>query len=180
MNRATVGSYGGGGVMCEVPLYFPHPDETEPPWRQPRGKSMASQVNCHTNATRIGWHLWQIDIRFASGLGTWSQSNACHWAAIEKAHRGTSIIRKSPPQRITDRSLGIGLLFIPTGERTLTSEVPLYFSHPDETKVPAASRRPATGPRSRRPISRSFAANPAPCACLFFMVYGLWSMGSSV
>jgi hypothetical protein len=37
----------------------------EPPWRQPRGKSMVSLVNSHTNATRIGWHLWEIDLRFA-------------------------------------------------------------------------------------------------------------------
>ena len=25
-------------------------------------------VNSHTNATRIGWHLWEIDLRFAPGL----------------------------------------------------------------------------------------------------------------
>ena len=41
---------------------------TSPPWRQPRGKSMVSSVNSHTNATRIGWHLWEIDLRFATGL----------------------------------------------------------------------------------------------------------------
>jgi len=41
---------------------------TFPPWRQPRGKSMVSLVNYHTNATRIGWHLWEIDLRFAPGL----------------------------------------------------------------------------------------------------------------
>jgi len=29
---------------------------------------MVSLVNSHTNATRIGWHLWDIDLRFASGL----------------------------------------------------------------------------------------------------------------
>ena len=39
-----------------------------PPWRQPRGKLMVSLVNSHTNATRIGWHLWEIDSRFAHGL----------------------------------------------------------------------------------------------------------------
>ena len=39
-----------------------------PPWRQPRGKSMVSLVNSHTNATRIGWHLWDIDSKFAPGL----------------------------------------------------------------------------------------------------------------
>ena len=39
-----------------------------PPWRQPRGKSMVSSVNSHTNASRIGWHLWEIDFKFAPGL----------------------------------------------------------------------------------------------------------------
>jgi len=29
---------------------------------------MVSSVNFHTNATRIGWHLWGIDLRFAPGL----------------------------------------------------------------------------------------------------------------
>jgi hypothetical protein len=29
---------------------------------------MVSLVNCHANATRIGWHLLEIDLRFASGL----------------------------------------------------------------------------------------------------------------
>ena len=44
-------------------------------WRQPRGKTIVSLVNSHTNATRIGWHLWEIDLRFAPGLPpgwTWS------------------------------------------------------------------------------------------------------------
>ena len=41
---------------------------TAPPWRQPIGKSMVSSVDSHTNATRIGWHLWEIDLRFATGL----------------------------------------------------------------------------------------------------------------
>ena len=40
----------------------------KPPWRQPRGKLVVSLVNYHTNATRIGWHLWEIDLRFAPGL----------------------------------------------------------------------------------------------------------------
>ena len=39
-----------------------------PPWRQPKAKSMISLVNSHTNATRIGWHLWEIDLGFAPGL----------------------------------------------------------------------------------------------------------------
>ena len=39
-----------------------------PPWRQPMGKWMVSLVNFHTNATRIGWHMWEIDLKFAPGL----------------------------------------------------------------------------------------------------------------
>jgi len=39
-----------------------------PPWRQPRGKLIVSLVNSHINATRIGWHVWEIDLRFAPGL----------------------------------------------------------------------------------------------------------------
>ena len=29
---------------------------------------MVSQVNSHTNATRIGWYLWEMNLRFAHGL----------------------------------------------------------------------------------------------------------------
>ena len=29
---------------------------------------MVSLVNSHTNATRIRWYLWEIDLRFAPGL----------------------------------------------------------------------------------------------------------------
>ena len=50
-----------------------------PPWRQPRGKSMVSLVNSHTNATGIGWHLWEIDLRFSPGLPpgwVWGRSAA--------------------------------------------------------------------------------------------------------
>ena len=39
-----------------------------PPWRQPRGKFMFSSVNFHINATMIGWHLWEINLRFTPGL----------------------------------------------------------------------------------------------------------------
>ena len=38
------------------------------PWRQPKGKSTVSLINSHTIAIRIGWHLWEIDLRFAPGL----------------------------------------------------------------------------------------------------------------
>ena len=39
-----------------------------PPWMQPRGKLFVSLVNSHTNATRIGWHLRETDLRFAPEL----------------------------------------------------------------------------------------------------------------
>jgi len=29
---------------------------------------MLFSVNSHSNATRIGWHLWEIDLRFAPEL----------------------------------------------------------------------------------------------------------------
>ena len=32
------------------------------------GKLMVFFVNYHTNATRIGWHVWDIDLGFATGL----------------------------------------------------------------------------------------------------------------
>ena len=35
-----------------------------PPWRQSRGELMVSLVNCRTNASIIGWHLWENDLRF--------------------------------------------------------------------------------------------------------------------
>jgi len=41
---------------------------SSPPWRQPRGKLMVSSVNSCANATRIGWHLWEIQLRFTPGL----------------------------------------------------------------------------------------------------------------
>ena len=38
-----------------------------PPRRQPKGKLVVSSVNSHTNAARIRWHLWELDLRFAPG-----------------------------------------------------------------------------------------------------------------
>jgi len=76
MPRVLWWSYGRGAVSYErgtpvsivaeaLPGSVCGPD---PPWRQPRGKLVVSLVNSHTNATRIGWHLWEIDLRFAPGL----------------------------------------------------------------------------------------------------------------
>ena len=39
-----------------------------PSLRQPGGKLMVSLINSHANATKIGWHLWEIDSRCAPGL----------------------------------------------------------------------------------------------------------------
>ena len=65
------GSEGPRFLQRRLPLEVPrreiHVDET-PPWRQPRRKWMVSLVNSHTNATSIGWHLWEIYLRFATGL----------------------------------------------------------------------------------------------------------------
>ena len=48
----------------------------KPTWRQPRGKSMVYLVNSHANATSSRWHLWEIDLRFATGLPPgWIQVN---------------------------------------------------------------------------------------------------------
>jgi len=38
--------------VCPPPFRMPQPS---PPWGQP------TLVNSHTNATKIGWHLWEID-----------------------------------------------------------------------------------------------------------------------
>ena len=40
----------------------------KPPRRQHRGKSLVSSVDSHTDATRIGWHLWEIDLRLVPAL----------------------------------------------------------------------------------------------------------------
>ena len=38
-----------------------------PPWRQASGKLIVYVVNSHTNATRIEWHLWEIDLDLPLG-----------------------------------------------------------------------------------------------------------------
>ena len=39
--------------------------DSQPPWKQPRGKWMVSLVTFHTNATSKRWHLRVIDLRLA-------------------------------------------------------------------------------------------------------------------
>jgi len=66
--------YGGGGLAPPSPPCA-RPSVRSPPWSQPWGKSIVSLVNSHTNASRIGWHLWEIDLRFSPGLPPgWSHS----------------------------------------------------------------------------------------------------------
>ena len=55
------------------------PEQSQTTLRQPRGKLMVPFVNSHEHATRIGWYLWDIDLRFAPGLppGWLSKSISC-------------------------------------------------------------------------------------------------------
>ena len=56
------------------------------PWMQPRGDLMISVVSSNTNATRIGWHLWAIDLRFAPGLPPgWIGRRIVNGLAVEDA-----------------------------------------------------------------------------------------------
>ena len=34
------------------------------------GANRYFSVNSHTNTTRIGWHLWEIELRLAPGLSS--------------------------------------------------------------------------------------------------------------
>jgi len=77
-----------------------------PPLRQPRGKWMVSVVNSHRNATRIGWHLWEIDLRFAPGLPP-------GWCAAESRPSSTARTGTLPQvcctqTKLGNRSLGSG------------------------------------------------------------------------
>jgi len=52
---------------------------------------MVSLVNSHTNATRVGWHLWEIDLRFPlNSTPGWSRSKEeeADEAAFRKAYPG--------------------------------------------------------------------------------------------
>ena len=60
-------------LKCPVSVHTCHPAfyQTTSEANHPGGNPGANPfffVNSHTNATRIGWHLWEIDLRFASGL----------------------------------------------------------------------------------------------------------------
>ena len=79
----------------------PHIREPTAPWRQPRGKIVVSLVNSHTNATRMGWHLWVINLIFVP----WSPPG---WR-LQQSYRGTSPVKNSPPPQDPPRTPGIGL-----------------------------------------------------------------------
>jgi len=67
------------GDVCPG-LRVPGQTDPLPPWRQPRGKTIVSLVHSHTNATRIGWHLWEIYLRFAPELPSgWRRRPARRW-----------------------------------------------------------------------------------------------------
>ena len=53
------------GFRWDDKVFF---DSLPQPWGQPSGKTTVSSVNYHTNANRIGWHLWEINLRFATVL----------------------------------------------------------------------------------------------------------------
>jgi len=57
---------------------------------------MVYSVNSHTNATRIGWHLWEIDLRFAPGLpsGWWAEEATWIVIVIEDPSGATATVAK--------------------------------------------------------------------------------------
>jgi len=70
-SRMTCAARGPCSYFAPSWVQSSHPEARfvpQPPWRQPRCKSMVSSVNSHTDAARIGWHLREIDLRFAPGL----------------------------------------------------------------------------------------------------------------
>jgi hypothetical protein len=52
---------------------FDRPVHHTPPWKHPGGKLTVSSVNSDTTATRIGRHLWELDLRFAPELAPGGQ-----------------------------------------------------------------------------------------------------------
>jgi len=100
-------------ALHEVPPH-PPPLNPPPPWRQPRGKSMVSLDNSHTHATSIGWHLWEIDLRFAHGLPP-------GWFPITAPSRPS---QGNPEQTRQDRSAAVAFL-------RECVEVEFFFSFPE-------------------------------------------------
>ena len=80
---------------------------THPPWRQSRGKLMVSSVNSHTNATRIRWHLREIDLRFAPGLPPgWSKAFCVGtWWNCHARYKKTAFSTAAPAAKNGDACL---------------------------------------------------------------------------
>ena len=73
---------------------------------------MVSLVNSHTNSTRIGWHLWEIDLRFAPGLppGWQEQLSAGHLVGCThqaKLHLRPGVALRDNLSRVASRA-GLG------------------------------------------------------------------------
>jgi len=91
---------------------------------------MVYLVNSHTHATRIGWHLWEIDSRFAPGLAP-----GC--ADVPPAPRRSQEVQdlSGTSALITDddkgrawsleiqRALGAPELFVPVAVRQMVSSI---------------------------------------------------------
>ena len=92
---------------------------------------MVSLVNYHGNATGIGWHLWEIDLRFAPGLPPGWVGTCCGDGFVEICPQ---LRRPRPPH----------LLFL-----HLVQPVPLVF---------ASACRPAS-PRSSKSCQAQWAAH---------------------
>ena len=107
---------------------------SEPPWRQPMGKLMVSSVNSHTNSTRIGWHLWDIDLRFALGLPPW-------WCICKQSCRAWSCSKTRTPE---------------AGSRNPESET--WNLEPETRNLELGIRDPEPGTRNPKPRTR----NPKP------------------
>ena len=87
-----VEAMGGKCVSNTCEALLRRPFCFEPPLRQLMGKLMVSLVNSHTNATRIGWHLWEIDLRFAPGLPPgWFRSASPSYSTLSDPAAGESV-----------------------------------------------------------------------------------------
>ena len=110
---------------------------------------MVSLVNSHTNATRIGWHLREIDLRFATGLPPgWlsyrrEYPDTCGWQVGVGYKKNRSILARvavigedgrlildkhvAPTERVTDyRSHSETRVLYKLSSRKFTTQNDLY------------------------------------------------------
>ena len=83
----------GGGQICRHRGHQHAGTTPHPLWRQPRGKLVVCPVNSRTNATIIGWHLWEIDLKFAPELppGASGRGGYYHHHTGTSPHLGCTI-----------------------------------------------------------------------------------------